>query len=206
MSAWEIVGGLGVACFFSRWIVQWLQSERQKESAAPALFFWLSLVASVLLFAYTLSKGELVLLSGYVANSIFYVRNLILLRRPGRESTPGVAGALLVLFAVLGAGVAGGWNEASSGLWLVCGILGQTAQGGRFALQWWLSEKKGVSHFPVAFWWISLAGSLLMLAYSWQTADAIWIVSYVTAWIMPIRNLMLSRGRKEARSPSGVAA
>ncbi len=191
----ETVGWLGNVCFFSRWVVQWLASERAKTSAAPRSFFLLSLAGSVLLFSYTLSRGELILLAGFVTNSLFYWRNLALLKHPGRDSAPRVLGALLVLAAILAAGAASGWNQASNDLWLICGLVGQTAMGSRFAVQWWLSERRGVSHFPAAFWWVSLCGSLLMLAYASHTGNPIWIVGHATAWLVPIRNLVLaSRG------------
>ena len=43
MNAWEVVGWLGNGCFFSRFLIQWLLSEREGRSATPRVF-WLSLI------------------------------------------------------------------------------------------------------------------------------------------------------------------
>ena len=42
--------------------------------------------------------------------------------------------------------------------WLVIGFIGQVAFGARFVIQWLVSEKKGESTIPIAFWYCSIAG------------------------------------------------
>jgi len=42
--------------------------------------------------------------------------------------------------------------------WLVIGFIGQIAFGARFVIQWVISEKKGESTIPLAFWYCSIAG------------------------------------------------
>ena len=44
--------------------------------------------------------------------------------------------------------------------WLVIGFIGQIAFGARFVIQWLVSEKKGESTIPIAFWYCSIAGSV----------------------------------------------
>ena len=51
-------------------------------------------------------------------------------------------------------------------LWLVVGFAGQLVFTGRFALQWLYSEYKKRSVIPVGFWYLSLVGSALLLAYA----------------------------------------
>ena len=41
---WKIVGFAGLGIFQARWVVQWLYSEKHKESMVPPIFWWLSLV------------------------------------------------------------------------------------------------------------------------------------------------------------------
>jgi len=53
------------------------------------------------------------------------------------------------------------WN-----LWLIVGLIGQTAFFLRFLVQWLVSEKKGESTIPVVFWYFSLAGGLILFCYA----------------------------------------
>ncbi len=50
-AAWELVGWAGCGCFFARFLVQWLLSERARHGVAPCMFRWLSLSGSDLLGA-----------------------------------------------------------------------------------------------------------------------------------------------------------
>jgi len=56
------------------------------------------------------------------------------------------------------------WNDAW--YWLAFGLLGQLAFFSRFLVQWVASERAGVSYVPVAFWYLSLVGSLILLVYA----------------------------------------
>lgn len=202
MTPLEIFGQLGNVCFFSRWIVQWVASERAGESRAPRAFFWLSLAGTLIGFLYTLQKDELLLLAGFAANTVFYGRLLALSYRPraerGRLARTTLGVAVLAFFALLAWGAASGRNEAASPAWLVCGVVGQGIFGSRFAVQWWFSEVRGRSHFPHAFWWLSLLGNGFLLAYTLHTGDAVWIVGQVTAWIVPARNIWLDLRQRRA--------
>ena len=60
-------GWVGQACFFSRFFVQWWASERAGRSVAPEIFWWLSAGGAVLLAVYSVPRGEVVLLPGYLA-------------------------------------------------------------------------------------------------------------------------------------------
>lgn len=203
MSGWEIVGAVGQAFFFGRVLLQWLASERQKRSANPRLFWWLSLAASGLLAVATLGLEEWILLPGYLVNGAVYARNLGLggtdgdaPERPGKRLGPVPAASL----ALVASGLLITWGLSHSAPeteialpWLVAGICGQAIWSTRFILQWWLSERAGHSHFPLAFWWLSLVGSLLNLAYTLQLDTPIFWIGFLTAWVVPARNLMLER-------------
>ena len=55
-------------------------------------------------------------------------------------------------------------NElAKEPAWTAIGLAGQLTFGGRFLLQWIVSEYKNRSHVPTAFWFLSLFGSILLL-------------------------------------------
>jgi lipid-A-disaccharide synthase-like uncharacterized protein len=84
-SLWLLVGLFGQALFFGRFLVQWIQSERQKRSVVPLAFWYLSLGGGFLLLAYALHIGDPVFILGQTVGAIVYIRNLALLRRNRSE-------------------------------------------------------------------------------------------------------------------------
>lgn len=81
---WEVVGFLGLAVFSSRFIVQWIESERRKESVIPVSFWYLSIIGSLLLLSYALVRKDPVFILSYLFNGIIYARNLYLIHRKRR--------------------------------------------------------------------------------------------------------------------------
>lgn len=82
---WALVGWAGQAIFGSRFIVQWLASERQKKSVIPVSFWYLSILGSLLLLAYGFYVKQPVYIAGYLLNSVVYVRNLHLIHTRHQE-------------------------------------------------------------------------------------------------------------------------
>jgi lipid-A-disaccharide synthase-like uncharacterized protein len=80
---------------------------------------------------------------------------------------------------------------AGNPAWFAVGLIGQMIFGARFVLQWIVSEYKKRSHVPVAFWYISLAGSLVLLTYSVHRKDLIFILGLSLNSLIYIRNLHL---------------
>ena len=76
-------------------------------------------------------------------------------------------------------------------VWLAVGILGQAVFAGRFVVQWTASEREGHSVVPGAFWWLSLVGSALLLAYAIALRDPVFVVGQSTGALIYSRNLML---------------
>lgn len=197
MTTFQVLGWIGNACFFSRFLVQWALSERARKSLTPAVFWRLSLLGTVCLGLYSSDQGKYVLLVGYVLNGAIYVRNLWMQRRQGaRTLTPGAA-ALLALLAlaalVVGALTNLRTDPDASAAWVAVAGVGQAIWSSRFVVQWWHSERAGESHFPPVFWWLSLAGNGLLLAYALHLGDPIFIAGFVPGPIVQVRNLMLQR-------------
>ncbi len=70
---------------------------------------------------------------------------------------------------------------------------------GRFLVQWIISERKGESTIPVAFWYLSIAGGILLFAYACWRRDPVFILGQSTGLIVYTRNLvLLKRSRKKA--------
>ena len=65
---WDIVGYVGNAMFFSRFLVQWIASERAKKSVVPPIFWHLSIAGSLILLAYSIHINKLVLILAYAPN------------------------------------------------------------------------------------------------------------------------------------------
>jgi lipid-A-disaccharide synthase-like uncharacterized protein len=83
---WWVVGGVGQAVFFSRFLVQWLVSEAAKRSVIPTAFWWLSLVGSSLLLAYAIYRQDPIFIIGQMSGFLIYTRNLVLIQK---ERTAG---------------------------------------------------------------------------------------------------------------------
>ncbi len=82
------VGFGGQLLFTSRFLVQWIASERAGRSIMPLAFWWLSLAGGATLLAYALWRRDPVFAVGQAAGLIIYSRNLVLIarmRRDGRD-------------------------------------------------------------------------------------------------------------------------
>jgi lipid-A-disaccharide synthase-like uncharacterized protein len=76
-------------------------------------------------------------------------------------------------------------------IWLGAGFLGQAFFFSRFLVQWLASEKAGRSLFPMAFWYLSLGGGLLLLIYAVYRKDPVFVVGQSTGtfiWLRKRRN------------------
>jgi lipid-A-disaccharide synthase-like uncharacterized protein len=75
--------------------------------------------------------------------------------------------------------------------WVGLGLMGQIVFTGRMLVQWITSEKQKRSVIPVAFWWMSLGGASMLLAYFTWRKDVIGILGQSTGWMIYARNLFL---------------
>jgi lipid-A-disaccharide synthase-like uncharacterized protein len=74
-----MLGLIGQACFFSRFLVQWVASERQKRSVVPTAFWYFSLIGGLLVLIYALWRRDPVFILGQSVGLVVYTRNLILI-------------------------------------------------------------------------------------------------------------------------------
>ena len=81
---WKVIGFAGIGTFGTRFLVQWLYSEKHKESRVPTIFWWQSLIGTMLCLAYFLRQQDSVGVAGYLLNVIPYSRNLVLVYRKKR--------------------------------------------------------------------------------------------------------------------------
>lgn len=84
--------------------------------------------------------------------------------------------------------------------WKVVGWLGNLVFFSRFMVQWYATEKHRQVVVPAAFWWLSLAGSMLLLLYAAvYQRDSVFIFAYAFTWIPYVRNLMIHRRNRKAQ-------
>ena len=83
-------------------------------------------------------------------------------------------------------------------IWLIIGFIGQTIFASRFLIQWIVSERASKSIIPNIFWWISIAGSLILLSYAIHKQDPVFIVGQSCGFLIYSRNLYLIRQDKRA--------
>ncbi len=84
-------------------------------------------------------------------------------------------------------------------LWLAVGFFGQALFSMRFLVQWWRSERAGNSVVPVAFWYLSLGGGLLLLTYAIYRRDPIFTIGQLSGVVVYLRNLHLIRRHRVAQ-------
>jgi lipid-A-disaccharide synthase-like uncharacterized protein len=84
-------------------------------------------------------------------------------------------------------------GKTSSGdlIWLCIGLLGQCLFMMRFIVQWIHSERHQKSLIPVSFWYLSLFGGVIVLAYGIHRVDPVIILGQLPGTIVYLRNLML---------------
>lgn len=78
---WTVLGFCGNALFASRFLFQWLASEKRHELVVPAYFWYLSFWGSVINLVYAFHIDNAPIIFGVVALPFIYGRNLVLLRR-----------------------------------------------------------------------------------------------------------------------------
>lgn len=188
-------GLLGNVLFTGRVLVQWIASERKKQSIVPVAFWWMSLAASAIFLVYTVAREDIPMFLGIVVTIIPYVRNLRIHYAPDRPPRPRglilIVAAVLMLMLVITYIMAADSTIVWEIFWI--GVLGNAIFQTRFLVQWIHSEARRKSELPPLFWWQSVTGSLILLLYAFLRGDFVFLLSFTFAAVPAIRNLMLIR-------------
>ena len=91
--AWTIFGLAGNALFTSRFLIQWIKSERSGQLVVPPIFWHLSFWGSVVSLIYALHVDKLPILLSFLFLPVMYFRNLRILKRTTAASAPAGGGA-----------------------------------------------------------------------------------------------------------------
>jgi len=80
-----VIGFVGQGLFASRFIVQWIYSEKKGESTIPLVFWYLSIFGGIGLLVYAIFRKDPVIISGQSFGLFIYLRNLILIYKNKNE-------------------------------------------------------------------------------------------------------------------------
>src|SRR5438477_13202524 len=83
---WLIIGFAGQALFTARFLVQWIASERKRDSVVPVAFWWLSLLGGLTLLSYASYRQDPVIIVGQAMGLVVYARNLMLVGKAKRRA------------------------------------------------------------------------------------------------------------------------
>lgn len=82
----------------------------------------------------------------------------------------------------------------------ILGFAGQAIFFARFLVQWLASERAGRSMIPIAFWYLSLGGSFLLLLYGILDRDPVIVLGQSIGSFVYLRNLALIRRQLQAEA------
>ena len=80
-----VIGFTGQGLFASRFIVQWIYSEKKGESHIPVIFWYLSIFGGIGLLIYAIFRKDPVIILGQLFGIFIYLRNLILIYKKSNE-------------------------------------------------------------------------------------------------------------------------
>jgi len=89
---------------------------------------------------------------------------------------------------------------SAENIWMTVGFVGQAIFGMRFVVQWIATERRRRSVIPLAFWYLSLAGTVILLAYSIYKLDPVFIAGFSLNMIIYLRNLYFIQLRRKSRT------
>jgi lipid-A-disaccharide synthase-like uncharacterized protein len=87
--------------------------------------------------------------------------------------------------------------------WVTFGLIGQCLFAARMLVQWIASEKAKASVIPVAFWWLSLIGSTMIVIYFVWRVEIVGILGQATGWFVYVRNLWFIHTAGGPAEPEG---
>jgi lipid-A-disaccharide synthase-like uncharacterized protein len=80
---------------------------------------------------------------------------------------------------------------STENIWPTIGFLGQGIFFMRWVVQWLASERSAESRVPIGFWYLSMIGGLITLAYAIYRQDPVFIAGQSIGTFVYVRNLML---------------
>jgi lipid-A-disaccharide synthase-like uncharacterized protein len=91
-------------------------------------------------------------------------------------------------------------------IWVGIGLFGQALFFGRWIIQWVASERKAESRVPLSFWYLSLIGGLITLAYAIYRQDPVFIAGQSIGAFVYVRNLVLIYRTSQTKDLAGPSS
>lgn len=92
---WIGIGLVGQLAFSSRFLVQWLVSEKSRRAVVPESFWWMSMIGGIALFAYFIWRQDPIGILGQSSGLVIYARNLRLIYKHRRREARAALQAAL---------------------------------------------------------------------------------------------------------------
>jgi lipid-A-disaccharide synthase len=206
------LGFIASLFFAARFFIQWIQSEKRKESVVSSPFWHLSWIGNLMMCLHGLIQLQYPICISQTVNACIAWRNLNLMGKKilSLKTVIGVMVflcSIVTLLFILQAN--GDWmrpptlpwsgkhaSYASLG-WHLIGFVGILLFSSRYWIQWWLAEKQRRSFLGKSFWWTSCIGALFSLTYAIRLSDPVNILGFGLGLIPYIRNLVLLKKKKE---------
>lgn len=213
-AVWTLFGAVGAFVFYGRFYVQWLASERRKQSVIPVAFWYMSAGGSIMQFIYAVHLNSPGAAFGLCFNIFIYIRNLVhIWRDRGRLTRALYIGAhalAVVLVAVATYFMALTWmreyhatqdmtaaQASRNWFWLGVWGAGQTLFFARFAIQWLVTELRRKSVVPPIFWYLSIVAGALQSASFVQRHDWIFAAGTAATVLIYARNIWFIQTAKQ---------
>lgn len=79
MDLWLFLGFFAQGLFTLRFVVQWIASEKKKQSVVPIYFWYISIAGGSMLLIYAIHRKDPVFILGQSFGVLIYSRNLMLI-------------------------------------------------------------------------------------------------------------------------------
>ena len=198
------LGFLSQVLFFARNIAQWFLSEKQGAVVSPAIYWQISLAASILMLTYGILRNDFAIVLGQFIVYLIYIRNLQL-KKVWKIMHPLVQILALIIPVTFIVWLLYGEQYSFYSLLnndevplnlMLFGSAGQIIFTLRFVYQWVYSEKRNESFLPIGFWIISTIGSLMIFSYAIYRLDPVLFAAHSLGLFIYIRNILLYSGGK----------
>ncbi len=194
------IGLLSQVLFAARSFAQLFHTEKQKKVANPLIFWELSIVAALLMMAYGILRNDIIIFAGQILNYVVYIRN-ISLKKEWRNSvfkTLSYGVPWLIFSWLFLTDSSYSWSQMMKVQSSMCAVMalgwvGQIVFSSRFFYQWFYSEKRKESFFPLGFWVLSVVGGVLLSVYAMIRRDPILLAGQVLGILIYMRNIYYNR-------------
>lgn len=183
-------GTIGQLIFTSRFVVQWLYSEKLKESAFPVSFWYISITGAVMVAVYAVLRQDAVLFIGQAFGLLAYSRNVFLHFKPYFDRKISLVSkfekyrfpALMIFFGMVLYFNLGNWEVTESSEARYAQIPKEMIDSGDYIHP----TLMGIYHYhkPPMTYWITVAAYKLFGVSSWSARFFLQIAILIQVWLV----------------------